>query len=377
MGKDKKKRNRPGPLFTKIPGARVPKKQIDLPEQDKPICKEEDLLGIGAPDEPVIDLTESGEKAIVMEIKVDPDPHLEKKMIAKKKEGVSKIVPMFKKAPPPVFKNGRWTDDDDEDEDEENDEVIGDSKNYSSSDSASSKDSFEEYFTKKKPKPKTRLKRDLVEVTNEGTVPGFTRARDSRHKYNYKESKGGPKTIFCSVCNNYFNQTPGHPQNFTNHILSIHATALEDEKYQCGVCNNTLRDKKALKAHFNTHRALAKPKQCPTCGQTFTEYRKWRSHTHKDRSVASLPPEKRCFPCEMCGKICSTRPSLQAHILNIHQKKGRKCRWCPRLVPYDEWEEHKQMEKIKHNVNTHVTCEICGATFTSKDSAANHRRNFQ
>lgn len=274
---------------------------------------------------------------------------------------------------------GRWTDDDDEEEDEDEDEDKDeDNRNSSSSDSESSKDSFEEYFTKKKPRPKkTRLKRNTVVVNDEGTIPGFTRARDSRHKYNYKESKGGPKTIFCSVCNNYFNQTPGHPQNFTNHILSIHATALEDEKFQCGVCNNTLRDRKALKAHFNTHRALAKPKQCPTCGQTFTEYRKWRSHTHKDRSVASLPPEKRCFPCEMCGKICSTRPSLQAHILNIHQKKGRKCRWCPRLVPYDEWEEHKQMEKIKHNVNTHVTCEICGATFTSKDSAANHRRNFQ
>lgn len=365
MAKDKKKKgNRPGPLFTKIPGARVPKKQVE-PELDRSICKEEELLGIGAPDVPVIDLTD-GEKPILLEIKVDPDPIVEKKVVYKKKEVIAKVVPQFRKAPPPVFKNGRWTDDDDDGNEDSN-----------SSDSESSKDSFEEYFEKKKPKPRPKLKRSVIEVCDEGTIPGFTRARDSRHKYNYKESKGGPKTIFCSVCNNYFNQTPGHPQNFTNHILSIHATALEDEKYTCGVCNNTLRDKKALKAHFNTHRALAKPKQCPTCGQTFTEYRKWRSHTHKDRSVASLPPEKRCFPCEMCGKICSTRPSLQAHILNIHQKKGRKCRWCPRLVPYDEWEEHKQMEKIKHNVNTQVTCEICGAQFTSKDSAANHRRNFQ
>lgn len=107
MGKDKKKRgNRPGPLFTKIPGARVPKKEIDVPEQDKPICKEEDLLGIGAPDEPVIDLTES----IVMEIKVDPDPLVEPKVIPKKKEIVPKMVPMFKKAPPPVFKDGKGVD---------------------------------------------------------------------------------------------------------------------------------------------------------------------------------------------------------------------------------------------------------------------------
>ncbi|XP_063696467.1 zinc finger and BTB domain-containing protein 24-like [Culicoides brevitarsis] len=375
MTKDKtKKRKKIGPLFTKIPGAKDPRKQL-VPELDKPICKEEDLLGIGVPDEPLIDLTD-GEKVVVVEIKVEPEPIIEKKE-------QKPLIPIFRKAPPPVFKDGRWTDDDDEDEEETgvNEEPAKeveedqDPSFNSSSDSESSKDSFDEYFTdtKKKTKPRTKRKTDDDE---DEIIPGFKKARESRHKYNYKESKGGPKTIFCSVCNNYFNQTPGHPQNFTNHILSTHATALEDEKFSCGICNNTLRDKKALKAHFNTHRALAKPKQCPTCGQTFTEYRKWRSHTHKDRSVASLPPEKRCFPCEMCGKICSTRPSLQAHILNIHQKKGRKCRWCPRLVPYDEWEEHKQMEKIKHNVNTNVTCEICGATFTSKDSAANHRRNF-
>uniref|UniRef100_A0A336JXU4 CSON013664 protein n=1 Tax=Culicoides sonorensis TaxID=179676 RepID=A0A336JXU4_CULSO len=366
MKKDKKlRKNKPGPLFTKVPGAPIPKKQ--KPEF---VCKEEDLLGIGLPDTPIIDLTE--EERIELEIKPDPDQasvSSNKEVNVKKKDSVPKMVPIFKKAPPPIFKNGRWTDDDD-------DELERAENESNSTNSESSNDSFEEYFSKK-PKLKNKpVRRSNTDDSDQETMPGFIRAKIARHKYNYKTSKGGPRTIFCSVCNEYFNQTPGHPQNMTNHILSVHAIPCEDEKYTCKVCNNTLRDKKALKAHFNTHRALEKPKQCPTCGKTFTEYRKWRSHTHKDRSVASLPPEKRMFPCEMCGKICSTRPSLQAHILNIHQKKGRKCRWCPKLVPYDEWEEHKQMEKIKHNVNTQVTCEICGATFTSKDSAANHRRNF-
>lgn len=354
MTKEKKaNKYRPGPLFTKIPGARIPKKENTPPpvkvsvsrrtkkqivKDEKPKLKLEDegeLLGIGIADTPVIDLTDPADVK-----KSEPIFDFDE-IQPIKSEKVSK---------PTKKKESKWSDDSD----------------------ANSRDSFDTNFIQPK------VVKHQIPDDEAGTVPGFKKARAVKHKYQYNPHRpGGPKNIPCHLCNEKFNQTPGHPENFSNHIFRKHAIEIDDGKYTCKVCDHIARDRKAFRNHFNSHRILPKPKQCPTCGLTFTEYSKWRSHTHKDRSVANMPLEKRQFACELCGKICATKPSLAAHQINIHQQLGRKCRWCPKIVPYDEWDEHKKMEKIKHNVNTNVTCNICGATFTSKDSAANHRRNFQ
>lgn len=386
--------------------ARMAKKKEKV-EINEPVCKEEDLIGIGS-DAPVIDLT-SKKKATPTKSKAA------KKSKGKKKKSSKKDKKSTKKE---RNKDDPWSNDDE-----------------SFSDSDASNDWFEKFFEEKKSPRKQKAKKVVVvkkveekpeEVVPENVVPkeevkpdkdrwtddegdqdikdsgGSDASDDSFDKYFPKQEEEKPKKprrkmvrleysmvqhlegyevesrIFCSICNSHFNQMPGHPQNYTDHIINIHGKAVGDDLYLCTYCNNTTpKSLKNLKVHLFRHREMAKPKVCTACGESFTDYNKWRCHMRMERSVNGNHPDKRIFPCESCGKICATNNSLQMHVINIHEKKGRKCRWCPRIVPYEEWEEHKEMEKIKNKIRVQTTCEICGTTFTSKDSAANHRRNFQ
>uniref|UniRef100_A0A336JZI8 CSON013666 protein n=1 Tax=Culicoides sonorensis TaxID=179676 RepID=A0A336JZI8_CULSO len=300
----KNKKYRPGPLFTKIPGARIPKKQLEI--------FEENLVEIGSYDSNTVVLKDTV------------------------------------RAPAEPLQKDRWTSDD-----------------------SDSDDSFHKYFKK------TPRKQPISVQKNEDKqiLPGFTKASSNPQLINYKR-KGGPKTLYCSLCNEYFNQTPGHDENMLNHILSIHANSLKNEEYQCKVCEAIFSDAGKMRNHFDYHRKFEKPKQCTTCGKTFECVRLWRSHSHEKKNKINKEIEKQQFACEICGKLFMNVTNLNAHILNLHEQKGRMCRWCKRLISYENWEEHKSEEKIKHSINTATTCDICGSTFSSKDSAAMHRRNY-
>lgn len=451
----------PKPKVTpiRISSREVKKKiAIEIKEINEPVCKEEDLIGIGV-EAPVIDLTgkkkSSSSKSKIKtkpkkeeekEKKKSPKKEKEKNESPKKKKEKNKSSEKKKRVKPKkeVTKDTPWSDLD----------------NDRSSDSEGSEDWFEKFFEEKdkakEMKKKKKLTKDAVEKKTEkkevkkkveeekakenkaeekkekvlpkkepiiapvsenanwsddnlgfdGDSLDSDASNDSFDKYfPPQEEKGDEKTspkpkrkiirleysmvqhlegyevasrIYCSICKGHYNQMPGHPQNYTDHIINIHAKAVGDDMYLCTYCNNTTpKSLKNLKIHLFRHREMAKPKTCSVCGEIFTDYNKWRCHMRMEKSAIGNHPDKRVYPCDTCGKICATNKSLQMHVLIIHEKLGRKCRWCPRIVPYDEWEEHKEMEKAKNGVRTPTTCEICGTTFTSKDSAANHRRNFQ
>lgn len=334
-------------------------------ELSEPVCKEEDLVGIGG-EAATIDLTDKKGKKVKKEFpgKKDAssddgsdsdssDDWFEKYFIVKEK-GNKKAVPKGS-----VIEETIKDEDDDDipDDDEEEEDVATD-------------DSFNKYFETSKKGERTKEEDDPDKPRRKRVKLDYSMVK---HLKGYKvKSK-----IYCSICDEHFNTMPGHPQNFNDHILKVHAHRVGNDLYQCTFCDNkTPKSLKNLKMHLFRHREMAKPKVCSVCGETFWEYNKWRTHVRMEKGVTGGHSEKNCYPCEACGKFFSSKHSLTMHIVTVHEKKGRNCRWCPRVVPLDEWEEHKAMEKIKHGVRVPTTCDVCGATFTSKDSAANHRRNF-
>lgn len=211
---------------------------------------------------------------------------------------------------------------------------------------------------------------DFVPIKEHDTR-GYKKARQARHKPLYINNEGGEKTLYCHYCNEYFNRTPDHPNNFINHIRLVHADINADGTFSCRHCSHITKDKVALRRHFNSHRILDNPRVCPHCGETFTNYRDWRSHCKKHQKV------KRSFGCYLCGNVYTSKPSLVSHLMSIHQQLGQKCKYCNKCILFEAWDEHEKMEKELHKEPIVVICEICAQTFTSKESAANHRRNFQ
>lgn len=199
----------------------------------------------------------------------------------------------------------------------------------------------------------------------------FKKAKRARHKPLYINNEGGEKTLYCHYCKEYFNRTPDHPNNFANHIRLVHADINENGTFTCRHCSHITKDKIALRRHFNTHRILADPRVCQNCGETFPNYRDWRSHCKRHQKV------KRSFGCYLCGNTYTSKPSLICHLISLHKQLGRKCKYCNKSILFEKWDAHEMMEKESHKEQIVVICEICAQTFTSKESAANHRRNFQ
>uniref|UniRef100_A0A336LM32 CSON013663 protein n=1 Tax=Culicoides sonorensis TaxID=179676 RepID=A0A336LM32_CULSO len=201
-------------------------------------------------------------------------------------------------------------------------------------------------------------------------IRNYKSARKARHKPLYLNNQGGEKTLYCYYCKEYFNRTPDHPNNFINHLKLFHAETNDDGSLTCKHCSHVSKDKIIFRRHFNNHRILDVPNVCQDCGETFREYHLWNSHRKKH------PKTKNTFGCYLCGKIYKTKQILIAHLGGTHEQIGRKCKYCLKYILFEQWDEHEKNEKERHQNSIVVICEICAQTFTSKESAANHRRNF-
>ncbi|XP_063696575.1 zinc finger protein 180-like [Culicoides brevitarsis] len=385
------------------PRVLIVKKLVKV-ELNQPVCKEEDLIGISG-DASTIDLTrnkfikrefvpvkeeQEAQQSVVwpqneqysdseqsqhsdwFEKFFDEQDKKGKVQVAQQQEAPQRVI--VQKTIEVVTTN----EDDEEDipmveerleeeEEEEDDNVT-----------LASDDSFDKYFEEtEKQRIVEETKQQKKKEPRDPNAPKRKRVRLEYSMVQHLEGYEVESRIFCSICNDHFNQMPGHPKNYNDHIIKVHAHKVGEDLYVCTYCDNkTPKTLKNLKMHLFRHREMAKPKVCSACGETFTEYNKWRCHMRMEKGVNGRHSDKQCYPCETCGKVCSSKYNLNMHIITIHEKRGRNCRWCPRIVPLDEWEEHKAMEKEKHGVRVPTTCDVCGATFTSKDSAANHRRNF-
>ncbi|XP_063709321.1 zinc finger protein 569-like [Culicoides brevitarsis] len=194
--------------------------------------------------------------------------------------------------------------------------------------------------------------------------------KKTRKRPLYLNNEGGEKTLYCYYCKEYFNRTPDHPKNFVNHIKLIHAINNPDGTFTCRHCGHETPDKKVMRRHFNVHRIFDEPIVCQNCGETFYNYRAWRSHSKKHQK------KRKSFGCYLCGNVYTSKPSLISHLMSVHEQLGRKCKYCHKCILFEAWDEHEKMELELRKEPFEEICEYCAQTFTSKESAANHRRNF-
>lgn len=226
-----------------------------------------------------------------------------------------------------------------------------------------------------------------------------------RFETNYKlklhqECHSEQRPYTCKICGSAYKRH----RNLLSHEQEVHGIfslgpgkVKESLSFPCGVCKKEFTTPKRVAAHMRTHTG-ERPFSCELCGHAFRIYSSLLFHrrvVHEGRKVYG---NKGVFPCEVCGKVFSTKQYRDIH-LRIH--KGEKpyvCTVCNRaftqrtsLVNHSALHsDHRpypchlcekafrRRETLVIHIRTHTgekphICEICGRGFAQLTDMKKHR----
>lgn len=148
----------------------------------------------------------------------------------------------------------------------------------------------------------------------------------------------------CDLCKKTF----ANAQEKILHVRQLHQAA-----YRCHECGATLRNAENLRRHAMCHTRDAR-NVCARCGARFGHIRSLKAHArmcvgqqHRNADIekvtlrtendlvkpkdnaGGLEDCQKIFPCPICGKKFSVRPSVSRHIRIVHQElKPHECVTC-------------------------------------------------
>ncbi|PSN43378.1 hypothetical protein C0J52_17978, partial [Blattella germanica] len=169
-----------------------------------------------------------------------------------------------------------------------------------------------------------------------------------RFETNYKlkmhqECHSEQRPYACKICGSAYKRH----RNLLSHEQEVHGIfslgpgkVKESLSFPCGVCKKEFTTPKRVAAHMRTHTG-ERPYSCEHCGHSFRIYSSLLFHRRVVHEGRKIYGNKGVFPCEVCGKVFSTKQYRDIH-LRIH--KGEK--------PY--------------------VCKICNRAFTQRTSLVNH-----
>lgn len=139
------------------------------------------------------------------------------------------------------------------------------------------------------------------------------------------------------------------------HHRNIHLKdSSSDKKVLCPECGISVRNNSDLRRHHLKKHLRVKRFKCEECN--FSCYEKSVLRVH---SQIHLPMDSRnLFPCEICGKVLSTRNTLNAHVSAIHKNiRSFACSWCPKTFA-------QKSCLLKHQNSVHLMikehqCDVC------------------
>ncbi|XP_069113252.1 zinc finger protein 850-like [Argopecten irradians] len=178
-----------------------------------------------------------------------------------------------------------------------------------------------------------------------------------------KDDKTGFK---CDICSGILSSS----EHLRGHIYTQHATVTDARKGYfkglCNVCGMNCRQKASLEKHLLTHTNRERSFKCTTCGKGFFRKDELVRHgkVHKaegysltenkvkeedETGVNGFCGEKNRCKCDICGDILSSTEYLRGHLYSQHTS-------------------------ISDGRNRHFkgSCNICGVTFSRKDSLERH-----
>ncbi|GBN92660.1 Zinc finger protein 81 [Araneus ventricosus] len=177
------------------------------------------------------------------------------------------------------------------------------------------------------------------------------------------------------------------------------------KSFPCGKCGKMLCSKKTYENHMLLHEhqkqpegasaALPSDSQAGTSRPDLTEH----SRTETKKSPLKHSPKK-TFPCNVCGRILSSKGNYENHMVLHSKRKPFVCKECQRAFATKSYLKNhfrrhtgdrrykctvcgKRFFQIPH-LNSHFrihtgekpfVCEECGRTFADQSNYCRHRRS--
>lgn len=131
--------------------------------------------------------------------------------------------------------------------------------------------------------------------------------------------------------------------------------------FPCHVCGKTFLTFESLEDHQRCHLG-EKPHECAECGKCFFQAAQLQSHqrTHKTE-----------FQCQTCGRGFVSLFALRKHKHTHGKSRPFRCSKCQLSF---KGPSHLAEHMATHR-NENFPCDLCGQTFSSKTSRAEHRKN--
>ncbi|KAJ0170003.1 hypothetical protein K1T71_014609 [Dendrolimus kikuchii] len=174
--------------------------------------------------------------------------------------------------------------------------------------------------------------------------------------------------------------TPSHG------LLGLH---MGTDEIKCHICQKTFRIFTQLSSHMNEHYSSF---ICQICGKRLLSKVRLDNHMNKHNTEI--------FKCELCGKVFGQRSTKLQHLRRVHGDQKYECFICHEIfAKYNQRLKHleekhdiknpvykcdyclKQLPsassfnkhiKRNHHIKNDYICDVCGKSFTSKYSIADH-----
>ncbi|XP_063545012.1 zinc finger protein 595-like [Cydia strobilella] len=136
--------------------------------------------------------------------------------------------------------------------------------------------------------------------------PGHYRNKHNKHYNNRRKQQVKP--TMCEQC--------GVTVRYPSMMVYHKRTHLAVKPFPCPHCPKTFVMPFLLKSHMRTHTG-EKPHQCPECPLAFAM--KGNLKRHFDTAHRGI---RGFFPCPVCGRISTTKGSMQVHVRAVHGGGG-------------------------------------------------------
>ncbi|TRY61650.1 hypothetical protein TCAL_07442 [Tigriopus californicus] len=147
-----------------------------------------------------------------------------------------------------------------------------------------------------------------------------------------------------------------------------------DVVYQCDVCHQDgFASKDTLENHIRALHTDERPFACEYCPKRYATQMSLSGHRariHNMNKSGEFVPKK-MFPCDICGKLLTSRTKLLHHVKIIHEnEKAYTCSFCAKRFS-------SKSNKIVHEGAVHTktypyACQICAKGFTKKKNLVVH-----